>query len=307
MSGLSVFDAHCDTVFRCQMTGERLASNAGMVSLDKTEGAFDRYCQFFALFSNAKREGHPTYGQLLARFREEMAQNRERIVQCRTGAEAERANREGKAAAFLTVEGAELLGCDPVRLEQAARDGVVAVNLTWNHANAISGSCRDESERGLSELGRCFVRKMEELRVLVDVSHLSDAGFRDLTEIATRPILASHSNARAVHSHARNLTDEQITAIIKSQGVIGLNFYRDFIGGGEDFAAILSHLEHILALGGASCVGLGGDWDGCDTIDALPTIVQLGDLYEYLLRHNYNETILRDLFYNNMMRVVSLP
>ena len=307
MSGLSVFDAHCDTVFRCQMTGERLASNGGMVSLDKTEAAFDRYCQFFALFSNAKREGHPTYDQLLARFRAEMEQNSGRVVQCRTGAEAEQANREGKVAAFLTVEGAELLDCDIACLEQAGKDGVVAINLTWNHANAISGSCRDESERGLGELGRSFVRKMEELHILVDVSHLSDAGFWDLTEIATRPILASHSNARAVHNHARNLTDEQITAIIKSRGVIGLNFYRDFIGRGEDFDAINAHLEHILALGGESCVGLGGDWDGCDTIDALPTIVQLGDLYEYLLRRNYNESILRDLFYNNMMRVVSLP
>lgn len=307
MSGLSVFDAHCDTVSRCLMTGERLDRNAGMISLEKTEGAFDCYCQFFALFSNAKRDGHPTYEQLLACFQRELEQNQNRIIQCRTGAEAQCANRERKAAAFLTVEGAELLGCDPYRLEQAAKDGVVAINLTWNHANAVSGSGRDEQDRGLSELGRQFVRKMEELRILVDVSHLSDAGFWDAAEMATRPILASHSNCRAVHDHPRNLTDDQITAIIRSQGAVGLNFFHDFIGRGEDFDAIYAHLDHILSLGGACCVGLGGDWDGGRTIDALPTIAHLADLYEYLLCRNCNESILRDFFYNNMMRVVSVP
>lgn len=307
MNGLSVFDAHCDTVSRCLMTGERLDRNVGMISLEKTERAFDRYCQFFALFSNAKGGAQPTYEQLLACFRREVQMNSSRIVQCHTGAEATRANRVGMAAAFLTVEGAELLGCDLAKLEQAAKDGVVAINLTWNHANAISGSSRDGNDRGLSELGRSFLRKMEELRILVDVSHLSDAGFWDVAEMATRPILASHSNCRAVCDHPRNLSDDQITAIIKSNGVIGLNIFRAFVGRGEDFDAIYAHLDHILALGGARHVGLGGDWDGCDPIEALPSIVHLRDLYEYLLQRNIDEVILRDLFYNNMMRVVSVP
>lgn len=307
MNGLSVFDAHCDTIWRCLKTGEGLWSNSGMVSLEKTDHAFERYCQFFALWSDAKRTGHFTYDELLACFRLQMERNRRYIIQCRNGLEAERANREGKAAAFLAVEGAELLGCDLVRLEQAAADGVVAINLTWNHANAISGSSRDGSHRGLSDLGRRFVRKMEELGILVDVSHLSEAGFWDVAELARRPILASHSNARAIHDHPRNLTDGQITAIIKSQGVIGLNFYRDFIGRNEDFDAVRAHLDRILELGGACHVALGGDWDGCDTIDALPNVVDLESLYEYLLCHNYDEAILRDLFYNNLMRVVSQP
>lgn len=307
MNRISVFDAHCDTIFRCLKTGEGLDSNGGMVSLERTERTFERYAQFYALWDDGKREGHFTYDELRDCFRLQMKRNRSRIVQCRTGAEAERAYGEGKAAAFLTVEGAELLDCSLERLEQAAVDGVMAVNLTWNHANAISGSCREETHRGLSELGCRFVRKMEQLGIFVDVSHLSDAGFWDVTEIATRPILASHSNARAVWEHTRNLTNDQITAIIRSQGVIGLNFYRHFIGGTMDFDAVRAHLDHILSLGGAGHVVLGGDWDGCDTIDALPAIVDLEALYEYLLCRNYDEAILRDLFYNNLMRVVSLP
>lgn len=304
---LSVFDAHADTISRCLETGEGLYRNEGMLSLKQTGSAFGCYCQFFALWSNTKWENHATYDQLLSCFRAQMRANSSCIVQCRTGAEAKCANQMGKAAAFLTVEGADLLYCDLNRLKQAAADGVVAINLTWNNANAISGSSREEPERGLSPLGRRFVRKMEELGILVDVSHLSEPGFWDVAEQATRPILASHSNAKSVCDHPRNLTDEQITAIIKSQGVIGLNFYRGFIGGKEDFDAVRAHLDHILGLGGACHVGLGGDWDGCDTIGALPHIVCLENLYEYFLRHNYSETILRDLFYHNMMRVVSVP
>lgn len=304
MEKISVFDAHCDTISRLLKTGESLCRNSGMVELEKTSAAFDHYCQFFALFANSARPHHATYEELLACFRRQMDANRNCVCQCRTAEEARRANCCGKAAAFVTVEGAELLDCDPGRLEQAAADGVTAINLTWNHANAISGSHMDQPERGLSELGRRFVRRMEELDILVDVSHLSDAGFRDVAEMAEKPILASHSNARTVWGHTRNLTDGQITAIIKTQGVIGLNFYRDFVGGSLDFDAVRAHLDRILALGGAKHVALGGDWDGCDTIDSLPDITALAGLYEYFLSKGYSQTLLCDLFYNNLMRVV---
>lgn len=312
MRPISVFDAHCDTISRCWREYEGLGRNSGAVSLERT-ACFGRYCQFFALWTADGYTGYPSggdsveraYRALLRCFKDQMARNRDKIVQCRTARDAEQAHRCGKAAAFLTVEGAELLGCDPARLDQAAADGVVAINLTWNHANALSGSNCDEPERGLSPAGREFVRKMEGLRILVDVSHLSEAGFWDVVEMVRQPIIASHSNAKSVWDHTRNLTDEQITAIIKNQGVIGLNLYKDFVGGSQDLDALRAHLDHILGLGGAASVGLGGDWDGCDTIQALPTIDKLSCFYEYLLCHGYNETVVRDLFYNNLMRVVS--
>ena len=312
MKRLCVFDAHCDTISRCWREYEGLDRNTGMISLERTAG-FARYCQFFALWTADGYTGYPTGGDsverayyaLLRCFKDQMARNRDKIVQCRTARDVECAHRQGKAAAFLTVEGAELLGCDPARLDQAAADGVVAINLTWNHANALSGSHCDCPERGLSHVGREFVTKMECLRILVDVSHLSEAGFWDVMEMARRPVLASHSNAKSVWNHTRNLTDEQITAIIKNQGAIGLNFYREFVGGSRDLDALRAHLDRILALGGASCAALGGDWDGCDTIDALPSIDRLDRFYEYLLCHGYHETVVRGLFYNNLMRVVS--
>lgn len=311
MEGISVFDAHCDTISRCWREYEGLDRNTGMLSLERT-AKFGRYCQFFALWTADGYTGYPSggdsveraYHALLRCFKGQMARNADRIVQCRTAGEAEQANRQGKAAAFLTVEGGELLGCDPGRLEQAAKDGVKAINLTWNHANALSGSSREEPERGLSPLGREFVSKMEDLRILVDVSHLSEAGFWDVAELARRPFIASHSNAKSVWDHTRNLTDGQINAIIKNQGVIGLNFYEDFVGGSRDLDMVRAHLDHILALGGGASAALGGDWDGCDTIRDLPAIDSLSRLYEHLLRHGYSETVVQDLFYNNLMRVV---
>lgn len=311
MDCLCVFDAHCDTISRCWREYEGLDHNTGMISLERTAG-FKRYCQFFALWTADGYTGYPlggdsverAYCALLRCFKDQIARNRNKIVQCRTAREAEQANRQGRAAAFLTVEGAELLDCDPDRLPQAARDGVVAINLTWNHANALSGAHADRPEQGLSAAGRLFVKKMEELRILVDVSHLSEAGFWDVAEMASRPFIASHSNAKSVWNHTRNLTNEQITAIIGNQGVIGLNFYEGFVGGSRDLDMVRAHLDCILELGGARNVALGGDWDGCDLITDLPAIDSLPRLYEYLLLHGYDEAVVQDLFYNNLMRVV---
>ncbi|MDE6922258.1 MAG: membrane dipeptidase [Oscillospiraceae bacterium] len=309
--GISVFDAHCDTISRCWREYEGLDRNSGMISLERTAG-FERYCQFFALWTADGYTGYPAggdgveraYHALLRCFNEQMARNRDKIIQCRTARDVECAHRQGKAAAFLTVEGAELLGCDPSRLDEAAAAGVVAINLTWNHANALSGAHAEEPERGLSTQGRRFVEKMEQLHILVDVSHLSEAGFWDVAEMAARPFIASHSNAKSVWDHTRNLTNEQITAIIENQGVIGLNFYEGFVGGSLDLDMVRAHLDRILELGGAKNATLGGDWDGCDTIPSLPAIDSLPRLYEHLLRHGYAETVVQDLFYNNLMRVV---
>lgn len=309
MKPISVFDAHCDTISRCYYLHEGLRCNTGDLSLEKTE-RFARYCQFFALWTTkeyADGDGctmEEAYHTLLGCFRAQMACNSDKIIQCRTAQDVEQAHRCGKAAAFLTVEGAELLGYDPARLDQAAIDGVTAINLTWNYANALSGSSKERPERGLSTVGRDFVRKMEDLHILVDVSHLSEAGFWDVAEIASRPFIASHSNAKSVWNHTRNLTNEQITAIIENQGVIGLNFYEGFVGGSRDLDMVRAHLDRILELGGAGNVALGGDWDGCDLIGDLPAIDSLPRLYEHLLLRGYEETVVQNLFYNNLMRVV---
>lgn len=305
---IPLFDGHCDTLSMCFYTGQEFFANTGNLDLERMMACYVPYAQFFAIFSNSDWEGPPMWERFLgqeALFRREIEKNSNRITLCLTAQQAQQAAREGKAAAFLSVEGAELLECSLERLEQAYAMGVRAVNPTWNHANQLSGSHKDRPEEGLTPQGRAFVRRMRALGVLIDVSHLSDRGFWDLLETAPGPVIATHSNSRSIFFHTRNLTDEQITAIIDQQGVIGLNLYPGFLGEDPDLETAVAHLDHILELGGAHTVALGGDWDG---VECLPRGVQDArgwlDFYRLLQRKNYPEPLLQDLFYNNMMRIV---
>lgn len=309
MSEIDLFDGHCDTISRCLELGGDFWRSGGHLDLERT-GKFRRYAQFFAVFGDgATVPGLPLWEltqREYALFRRELAANADRMALCRTGAEAEAAYAQGKTAAFLSVEGAELLDCDLHKLEEAHAMGVRAVNLTWNHSNALSGSNAEETGRGLSGQGRAFVRRMEDLGMLVDVSHLSDPGFWDVAQLCAGPFFASHSNSRAVFSAPRNLTDAQFTAIIEHHGVAGLNMFSDFLGEDPDMETILAHLEHFLALGGEQNIALGGDWDGISRMPrGFAGIQDMDKLFERLLQRNYSEALVRDLFHNNLMRVVN--
>lgn len=308
---MTVFDAHCDTIYQdWRQNSTLLRKNPrGQLDLERAR-PFSHYAQFFALFADARgrssEEMQMIFEQQHCIFCCEMEQNRETIRFCRSGSQVEAAFEEDKAAAFLSVEGAELLGCSLAGLERAWALGVRAVNLTWNRANRLSGSAIEERERGLSPEGKTFAQRMQELGMLVDVSHLSEPGFWDVIELAKKPILASHSNARAVWDHPRNLSDGQFVALFQNGGVVGLNFYTAFLGEAPDLDTVRAHIEHIWSLGGEEHLALGGDWDGCD---ALPRgmengIAGLSNLYEHLLKHNYRETLVKKLYYKNLMKVV---
>ena len=304
---LKVFDGHCDTILRCYRGGESMRKNEGHLDLERMK-AYDGYAQFFALFANAKRverPAHQVFQEEYAVFCQQMREHANCVIHCRTAAEAEAAWKEGKVAAFLSVEGAELLDCDIRKLEQAYEMGVRAVNLTWNNVNALSGTNVQEPEKGLTAQGKAFAKRMQELGMLIDVSHLSDPGFWDVIDLATKPIFASHSNSRAICGHPRNLTDEQFIAIIKNDGVAGLNMARDFVGEKPNIDTVVAHVEHWCGLGGEKNISLGGDWDGISAMpEGITGIQDLWKLAERLLRMNYHEEQVEALFYNNLLRVV---
>ena len=306
---MDLFDGHCDTILRCYLEGGGLRRQAGHLDLERRRGK-GRWAQFFATFGSPEdmpgRSLWEVFLEEYALFRSEMDANADLVAFCRTGEEARAAFAAGKTAAFLSAEGAELLDCDPDKLRLAHRMGVRIVNITWNHPNALSGTNAEEPDRGLSEQGRAFVKTMGELGMLVDVSHLSDPGFWDVMEVTDRPVVATHSNARAIFPHPRNLTDEQFTAIINTNGVAGLNMYAGFLGEDPDFDTVVSHLEHFLALGGENNVSMGGDWDGITQMpQGMSGIQDMEKLYEHLLRRNYSESLLEKVFYSNLMRVVN--
>ena len=307
---IPLFDAHCDTAFKMVLKGYGLADNNGHTDLRRgTEYA--PYAQFYALFAMDERDV-PAYfpaiqgmsketmfaAELVTLLRE-LDVNSDRVTLCRTAKDARRAAAENKTAAFLSIEGAELIGCDLKRLDEMFALGVRALNLTWNNPNALV------CESGLTELGREFVRRCEKLGIIVDVSHLPDDAFWDVAEMAEKPFMASHSNSRVIFPHKRNLTDAQFAAIMSSGGVAGINLYSGFIAEKPDIPAVIRHIEHFLSLGGGKTVALGCDLDGCDSLpDGISGIENVKEIYNALLRLNYDETLLRDIFYNNLMRVV---
>lgn len=304
---MRIFDGHCDTILRCYRTGSGIDKNDGHLDLERME-ALGQCAQFFALFWSAgSKEKTPeqAFREEYAVFCRELERNADRIVQCRTAADIETAWAAGKQAAVLSVEGAELLGCDLAALEEAHAMGVRAVNLTWNYENALAGSNARSPEKGLTAAGKVFVRRMQELGMLVDVSHLSDPGFWDVIEIASKPIFASHSNARALCPHPRNLTDEQFSAIIKNGGVAGLNMCAEFVGEDPTIDTLIAHIEHWFGLGGENHVSLGGDWDGISATPRDMTGYQdLERLADRLLRMNYSQDRVDGIFYRNLLRVV---
>ncbi len=307
MGEIPYFDGHCDTISCCAQMGRALRENEGHLDLVRL-GRFQKAAQVFAVFANAEKfpEGAlwEQFQRQRAVFQEELEKNADLAVQCRTGAEIAAANAAGKVAAVLSVEGGELLDGDPEKLETAAAWGVKLVNITWNHVNALSGTNVEEPERGLTDRGRAFVRQAHQLGIVMDVSHLSDPGFWDLAEMGLGPIVASHSNARALCGHPRNLTDDMFRAIRDSGGTAGLNMYEDFIGGSHSLDDAVRHVEHFMEMDGEKTLALGGDWDGCDLAMGWRGVQDLPALWDALAARGYGRRTLEDIFFNNLARVL---
>lgn len=302
------FDAHCDTISACTLDGRSLRKNSGHLDLTRLS-AYSRAAQVFALF--ADRAAFPA-GTLMdqcrnmhGKFCQELSKNADVLTFCPGGKGVQKAAEEGKIAAFLSIEGGELLNCDPANLELAKQWGVRCINLTWNHANALAGSHMDDPEKGLTDRGLAWVREAQQLGILADVSHLSDRAFWDLVDITTSPILATHSNSRTVCPHSRNLTDDMFRALCESGGVAGINFYAPFVGGTHTMEDLLRHVDHFMDLGGAKHIALGGDLDGCDTLaGSMRGVEDLPLLWDALKAHGYDDATLADIFCNNLLRVL---
>ncbi len=245
------------------------------------------WCQCCAIFipDELKGEEAITYYNLHQRsFHRQMEALSDKVAPCRTAADIEAAWSAGKAAAILTVENGAALSGQLNRIETLARDGVRMVTLTWNGENEIGSG--NTTGRGLSPFGKDAVRALERAGILVDVSHLNDQGFADLLEVADRPFVASHSNARTPCAHRRNLTDEQIREMAARGCLIGLNYYSAFLradGQPADLDNLFCHIEHFLALGAEHCLALGSDADGADLPRSLNNPKHFAGLFQYFL------------------------
>lgn len=306
MKALRVFDGHCDTAVELWRRQEALADSSCQISLRRAEG-FDAYVQVFA-FCTAwlprELQESDAFYRSMRYFSAQLERSRDGMFLCRTADDVESALTGHARGAVLAIEGAEAIGCDPGRLDGAYEAGVRMVTLTWNHQNALAGSCH--TGEGLSAQGREFVRRAQRLGIIIDVSHLSDRAFWDVCELAEEPIVASHSNSRAVCPHPRNLTDEQFRAICQHGGTAGINLYSPFLSAEPaTLDDVCRHIEHFCALGGAGHVALGGDLDGCDTLpEGFSGVEDYEKLAEALSSRGFEEEIMQEIFSDSLLKVV---
>lgn len=259
-----MIDLHCDTLSRISLTdpGARLGQNT--LHLDAARmGTAGYEAVVFSLFPWFGQPGPIT--EAPGRIRRIMERALTEIGHCpglrivRTREDWE--NRNGCIAVLFSLEGGEG-AAGLADLEDLYRFGVRIVNPLWNLPNALGYPALGE-DKGLTAYGKEVVEWMESAGIIVDVSHLSDAGIRDVADMARRPFLASHSNARAVTHHPRNIPDDLIRAVAESGGVVGVNTYGPHLSPDrEPWEAFTAHIRHICDMGGEDCPAIGTDFDG---------------------------------------------
>ena len=210
----------------------------------------------------------------------------------------------GKFSAILTIEGPAGFGYDPALLENLWQIGFRISTLGWNEKNALTGS--HATGGGLTDLGREYVKECQRLGMLVDVSHISDEGFWDIMKITQAPIVATHSNSRAVCGHSRNLSDDMFKAICQTGGVAGINLYTDFLGENATLDTVVGHVLHWLEIDPEGRhIALGGDLDGCDSLPADFTGIESYPMIaQKLLAAGVGERIIENIYWNNAMGVL---
>ena len=308
-----VFDLHCDTALALlganrQPNGE-LLSNKLHIDLNRA-AKLDGYCQCFACFTTPQmlqwyqKSSIDMFEREMAIIMYEVERNSDKIAFAYSAADVKKNLEEGKMSAILTIEGPAGFGFDPYLLEDMYKAGFRITSLGWNEKNDLTGS--HMTGGGLTDQGREYVKEAQGLGMVVDVSHISDEGFWDIMDITNAPIVATHSNSRAVHGSSRNLTDEMFREIVKTGGVAGLNMYMDFIGDQADLDKACDHIFHFMELDPSGRhIALGGDLDGCNPlVSGFEGVQDYPKLAQRLLERGLDEQTVHRIFWDNALGVM---
>lgn len=321
---MKFIDMHCDTLM-----GTYNHPDFSLMNNEKTMVDFSRMAQggqmaqFFAMFlppPNAyKRMGLPKpiddddyINQLSTCLRRELDANSDLIAFAGNADDLLANEKAGKMSAFLTIEDGRSVQGSMDKLQHYYDLGVRLISLTWNFKNCFgTPNSKDPvlMAEGLTDFGKDAVVRMNELGMLVDVSHLSDGGFWDVVKYSQKPFVASHSNCRALSPHPRNLTDDMIRALADKGGVSGLNFCGNFLNsdiGCEDSRAesIVDHILHFINVGGSDCVGLGSDLDGIGGNLEVGSSDRIPLLFDLLSRRGVSDDIIEKIAWKNALRVI---
>lgn len=271
---MKIVDMHCDTLIEAWrhpeenfVTGKR---SVNLTLLKENQSL----AQFFAIYLSRREMKtmdpydlfHAVYGYYINMLEE----NKDKIRPVYSAADIERNRQAGLLSSFLTIEDGVFLDGKVERVQEVYDKGVRLITLLWNFENSTGYPCSDDPKAhllGLKPFGIEVVEKMNELGMIVDTSHMSEGGFYDVAKYSKKPFVASHSCAKALCGHKRNLTDNQLKTLGNLGGVVGVNFECSFLKEGSEratFDQIAEHLKYMKDKAGIQSVGFGSDFDGID-------------------------------------------
>ena len=304
-----MIDLHCDTIMKLidYPSNGDLYRNTWKVDIEKLQKAHSKV-QDFALFINLGDTNDP-YGRYEAMRNlctSQIHYYGEHIQHVLSYQDVESVYETGKIGALMSIEEGGVLGGDLDKLKQAYQDGVRLITLTWNYPNGLGEPHCGEQHKKLTSKGVEFVEAMQDLGIIVDCSHLNDAGTEQLGDILDEPFVASHSNAREVTAHTRNLPDNLIKLIADKGGVIGLNFAQSFLGTSpiSRIEDIVKHGLYLINKGGEDVVALGTDFDGIKPDIEIKDTSEMYRLYDAFKEAGLSVEQCEKLFWKNADRLL---
>lgn len=304
-----MIDLHCDTIMQLldHPDSGDLYRNTWKIDIEKLQKAHSKV-QDFALFINLGETNDPygRYEEMRNLCTTQIHLYGEHIQHVLSYQDVESVYESGKIGALMSIEEGGVLGGDLDKLKQAYQDGVRLITLTWNYPNGLGEPHCGEQHKKLTPKGIEFVEAMQDLGIIVDCSHLNDAGTEQLGDILDVPFVASHSNAREVTAHTRNLPDNLIKLIANKGGVIGLNFAQSFLGTSpvSRIEDIVKHGLYLINKGGEDVVALGTDFDGIKPNTEIKDASEMYRLYDAFKEAGLSMEQCEKLFWKNADRLL---
>ena len=296
---MRIIDLHCDTLIEGWRHQDRSIVNGDFsINLDLLKDNHS-LVQFFAIYlSRAEHteDFYDLYKKIYSYYERIMRENQDKIGPVLNADDIEKNRKKGLLSAFLTIEDGVFLDGKIERVDEVYDMGVRLITLLWNYENSAGYPNSDDPEihnKGLKPFGIEVVERMNELGMIVDTSHLSEGGFYDVAKYSRKPFMASHSCARALCNHRRNLTDDQLKTIGNTGSVVGVNFERSFLAEGSEHATMDQIIEHLLYMkdkAGIESIGFGSDFDGIEDNGELINYSGFTPLLEKMEKHfTYDE------------------
>ncbi|ADL68130.1 Membrane dipeptidase [Thermoanaerobacterium thermosaccharolyticum DSM 571] len=305
-----IVDFHCDTLYLIQKDNRDITkkNDKGHIDLIRLDEGMV-HLQVFATFIEPEyvRKDAATKTLKMIDKLYQLMEKTDKIKLILSGKDVEEAKNESKIGALLSIEGGEALEGDLALLRMFYKLGVRAMTLTWSLRNDLGDGILGSSDYGLTSFGKDVIKEMNRLGMIVDVSHLNERGFWDAINICEKPLIASHSDCKALCRHPRNLSDEQIKAIADKGGVIGINFCPNFLRDDDNASIedVLDHIEHIVNLVGINHVGFGSDFDGIEkTPLGLDDVASFPKILDGLKKRGFSDDEINSISHDNFERII---